>query len=131
LQRLGPALHPSPWAVPRFERRHLEEAAHQPFIHAQRVETQALVALCWASRPAARDRSAGLRNVLVAVVPTGFDLGHPDLPPTFGITGRESDGGARRGMHGDHRGVEGNNGIDDDHNGYVDDVTGVGLRQLR
>ncbi len=57
--------------------------------------------------PAAWDTTRG-DGVVVAVVDTGIDLGHPDIVANLWINPREIAG----------------NGIDDDGNGYVDDVYG-------
>jgi subtilisin family serine protease len=57
---------------------------------------------------AAWDRTTGSRNVIVAVLDTGFDLSHPDLIANIATNSAEIPG----------------NSIDDDGNGYVDDVRG-------
>ena len=51
-------------------------------------------------------------NVVVAVIDTGVDIGHPDLAPNIWINAGEDCPGCRT------------NGIDDDGNGYVDDWRG-------
>src|SRR6266540_429935 len=56
--------------------------------------------------------STGSRNVVVGVIDTGVDFGHPDLAPTMWINPGEDCPGCRA------------NGVDDDGNGYVDDWRG-------
>ena len=58
--------------------------------------------------PAAWERTTGLANIVVGVIDTGVDAGHPDLSANIWMNPGEIPG----------------NGVDDDHNGYVDDVRG-------
>ena len=54
------------------------------------------------------ERTTGARSVLVAIVDTGIDAGHPDLAPNLWRNPGEIAG----------------NGVDDDRNGFVDDMSG-------
>lgn len=58
--------------------------------------------------PDAWDVNRGSRDVVVAVIDTGIDIGHPDLAANIWVNTGEIVG----------------NGIDDDGNGYIDDVNG-------
>jgi subtilisin family serine protease len=60
------------------------------------------------SAPQAWDFSSNASGVLVAVIDTGIDAGHPDLSANLYRNSKEIAG----------------NGIDDDGNGFVDDVSG-------
>ena len=59
--------------------------------------------------PEGRERVQGSPSVVVAVLDTGTDIGHPDLAGSVYTNAAEANG--RR-------------GVDDDRNGYVDDVHG-------
>ena len=59
--------------------------------------------------PAVWAHGTGTPNVLVAVVDTGIETGHPDLAPNVAGNAAEANGQP---------------GVDDDQNGYVDDVRG-------
>lgn len=50
----------------------------------------------------------GSENVVIAVLDSGFEIGHPDLTQSWSVNFSEIAG----------------NGIDDDNNGYIDDVSG-------
>jgi subtilisin family serine protease len=58
--------------------------------------------------PAGWNRSTGSPDVVIAIIDTGVDIGHPDLVSKIWTNPGEIPG----------------NGIDDDHNGYQDDVHG-------
>ena len=61
--------------------------------------------------------SEGSRKIVVAVIDTGADVGHPDLKDNIWINPGES---GRDNLGRD----KSSNGIDDDGNGYVDDIHG-------
>ncbi|MBA4387197.1 MAG: hypothetical protein C0404_04395, partial [Verrucomicrobia bacterium] len=67
--------------------------------------------------PEAWQVTQGSRDVLVAVIDTGIDYGHPDLEPNMwanpGETGLDAQGRDKRA-----------NGVDDDGNGFADDWHG-------
>lgn len=67
--------------------------------------------------PGAWEISTGSRDILVGVIDTGIDLGHPDLAANLWINpgedGADGLGHSKR-----------SNGVDDDGNGYIDDWRG-------
>ena len=58
--------------------------------------------------PYAWDTTTGSATVIIAIIDTGIDLGHPDLSGKLWTNPGETAG----------------NGLDDDHNGFIDDVRG-------
>jgi len=67
--------------------------------------------------PAAWDLTVGSDSIIIAVIDTGVDIGHPDLRPNLWVNTGELAGAA---SFDDWQ----PNGLDDDGNGYVDDIVG-------